>query len=436
MLLKKFAQQLAEYAPHQQKFLIAFSGGLDSTALLWLFKQLSTEQPQLKIRAIHIHHGLSHNADYWAQHCAKLCHQFDIPLLIERVQVDLNQGIEAGAREARYQAISAHLHKQEWLVTAHHQQDQAETFLLALSRGSGVQGLGAMRVHNHIFGIPIFRPLLTFTRAELTQLVREAKLPWIEDESNAENQYARNFLRNHVFPLLHQRWPQFDQAVQRTAQHCAEQQQLLEELLDYEFQSHFCPNDGSLALCALTDTPLKARALFRLWLTKLGQPMPTTRQLTQIFTDVVAADTDRQPQFQLGDRILRRYQQRLYLTPHFALIAPTRWQLSFVQPLELPDQIGVITLTKRTDEKIQVNWQTKQAQHQTILPAPAPNQPIYIGLGYQGKVKLAPSRPREIIKKVWQQYGVPPWQRSRIPLVFYDNQLRAALGHFQTYVED
>ena len=127
------------------KLLIAFSGGLDSTALLSLVKKLSKKRPHLSLRAIHIHHGLSPNADTWTAHCQQLCEQFAIPLIIEKVKVEMHDGIEAGAREARYQAISTHIQPDEYLVTAHHLNDQTETFFLALKRGAGLQGLGAAR---------------------------------------------------------------------------------------------------------------------------------------------------------------------------------------------------------------------------------------------------------------------------------------------------
>ena len=146
-----------------QGYLIALSGGLDSTALLSLFAKLKEKRPHFRLRAIHIHHGLSANADDWVAHCQTLCKQFNIPLIVEYVQVDREQGVEAGAREARYQAIRRHIGSDECLVTAHHLNDQTETFFLALKRGSGLQGLSAMQPQSTLWGIPIFRPLLSFS---------------------------------------------------------------------------------------------------------------------------------------------------------------------------------------------------------------------------------------------------------------------------------
>ena len=231
-LLSDIEKQLKQTTA--QAFLIALSGGLDSTVLLSLFAKLRQKQPHLpplSIRAIHIHHGLSQNADCWAKHCQDLCDQLQIPLIIERVQVDKTNGIEAGAREARYQAIKKHLQTQEMLVTAHHLNDQTETFFLALKRGSGLQGLGAMQQQSVLFGMPILRPLLGFTRTQLENYAQKEKLNWITDESNEDNRYDRNFLRNEILPKLRERWAYFDLAVQRSAQHCFEQQQLINDLL-------------------------------------------------------------------------------------------------------------------------------------------------------------------------------------------------------------
>ena len=227
-------------------FLIAFSGGLDSTALLSLLAKLRENRPHFQLRAIHIHHGLSANADHWAQHCTQLCAHLDIPLIIEKVNVDKSKGTEGGAREARYQAIVRHLQPNEMLLTAHHLQDQTETFLLALKRGSGIQGLGAMQPQSAVYNLPVFRPLLNFTRQQLEDYVRSENLPWVEDESNDDNRYDRNFLRNQVLPLLRNRWAHFDQAVRRSAQHCFEQQQLINELLADEFTQIYQKNDRTL----------------------------------------------------------------------------------------------------------------------------------------------------------------------------------------------
>ena len=409
------------------KLLIAFSGGLDSTALLSLVKKLSEQRPHLSLRAIHIHHGLSPNADTWTAHCQQLCKQFAIPLIIEKVKVEMHDGIEAGAREARYQAISTHIQPDEYLVTAHHLNDQTETFFLALKRGAGLQGLGAMQKESQLFGMPILRPLLSFSRSELKNYVQQENLSWVEDESNQDNHYDRNFLRNQILPELRQRWGHFDHAVQRAAQHCFEQQQLINELLQGCFELHLLEDQKQFSLVNFLDYSLqKQTALLRMWLAKNQIAMPTQVQLMHIIDDVIQAKEDASPQFQLGEHIIRRYQQCLYLTGKFADLSQTCLDMPLNQQIALPDNLGTIYATHNATG-ILVNWNEKQVQLADT------QEPIQIRFAYTGKVKRQHNRPAETMKKIWQELGVPPWQRNRIPLIFYGETLQSAVGFFRVF---
>lgn len=205
-----------------RQILVAFSGGLDSTVLLHQLVQWRTENPGVALRAIHVHHGLSANADAWVTHCENVCQQWQVPLVVERVQLaQEGLGIEAQARQARYQAFARTLLPGEVLVTAQHLDDQCETFLLALKRGSGPAGLSAMAEVSEFAGTRLIRPLLARTRGELVQWARQYDLRWIEDESNQDDSYDRNFLRLRVVPLLQQRWPHFAEATARSAALCA-----------------------------------------------------------------------------------------------------------------------------------------------------------------------------------------------------------------------
>lgn len=434
MLLRQFEEQVKQYVPNQSHFLIAFSGGLDSTALLLLFAKLRKNQPHLQLRAIHIHHGLSPNADNWVTHCQHLCEQLAIPLQVEKVQILHNKGIEAGAREARYQAIKKHLAYNEILVSAHHLQDQSETFFLALKRGSGVAGLAAMPVCSKLYNMPLFRPLLPFSRHQLQTYVEQTGVVWIEDESNQDNRYERNFLRNQVLPHLRQRWKHFDLAVQRSAKHCLEQQQLLNELLQSCFEQHFDKTDRTFHLSNFsTYSLLQQKALLRLWFSQCLMPMPSTQQLAQILQDVITAAPDRNPHFQLGDTMLRRYQNKLYLTPLFADLTGVKIKLNIGEKVTLPDGLGEIEAQSNGQHLVLV-WQ--QGEKGVSCPLPLTNEPIQLGFQYSGKVRLKPQAMRQEIKKVWQKFNIPVWQRNRIPLIFYGEKLQAALGVFICCAED
>ena len=427
-LLSDIEKQLKQTTA--QAFLIALSGGLDSTVLLSLFAKLRQKQQHLQplsIRAIHIHHGLSPNADSWVQHCQDLCAQFQIPLIIERVQVDKTNGIEAGAREARYQAIKKHLQTQEVLITAHHLNDQTETFFLALKRGSGLQGLGAMQQRSVLFGMPILRPLLGFTRTQLEDYAQKEKLNWITDESNEDNRYDRNFLRNEILPKLRERWAHFDLAVQRSAQHCFEQQQLINDLLNEAFAEH-CKIKNQFKLLQFHQySPTKQTALLRMWLAENQLEMPSKRQLTQLINDVVFAKEDAIPQFQLVSKVIRRYQDCLYLTKPFSDL--TKYTLKLEKnTLSLPDDLGNLTIQENENNLI-FYWQDYSVTLEKT------DSPIFIRFGYSGKVKHHSKRPREDIKKIWQELGVPVWERNRIPLIFYGDELKSAVGFFRVFDE-
>lgn len=425
-LLSDFQTQL-----RHSRYLIAFSGGADSTALLVLFAKSRENRPHLRLRAIHIHHGLNAAADDWATHCSRICEKLDVPLIIERVTVDAKNGIEQGAREARYAAIRRHRHADEIVATAHHLQDQTETFFLALKRGSGIKGLSAMQRDSRLYDMPIFRPLLPFGKTELENYLHAQSLDWIEDDSNADNRYDRNFLRNQILPALRQRWADFDLAVSRSAQHCYEQDQLIRELLTPAFEKNYRQTDRTFALSDFADySPNKQNALLRMWLTACRAPMPEKIQLTQLIRDTVFAKPDANPQFVLGEQVIRRYQNRLYLTPHYADVTDFSAIITPDETLDLPDNLGQLRLTE-TAKNLTALWQTDGQQYYADLPLGS--QKLSVGFGYCGKVKLHARDVNRDIKKVWQKHGVPPWQRTRIPLIFMDGKLKSAVGFFNVF---
>ncbi|MBE2893645.1 tRNA lysidine(34) synthetase TilS [Spirabiliibacterium falconis] len=422
-LFTHFIRTLEHYAPQQRHFLLAFSGGLDSTALLLLFTHLKKHQPDISLRAVHIHHGLSQYADQWARHCQQLCEQIGVEFIIKKVHIP-PQNLEANARQARYRTLHSLCQSNEWLVSAHHLQDQSETFLLALKRGSGIQGLSAMPMVKKRAGIIHFRPLLNVNRDELIDFVKAQHITWIDDESNDNQRFDRNFLRHSILPPLRNRWTQIDMMIAQSAAQCAEQHALLTELLQPHFTPRFNAQNGSFDI-AQFDTlskPLQ-QALLRHWLAQLACPMPSQFKLNTLITHVIFAKHDAMPQLTLGNHVIRRFQQRLYLTPSFA---PTRhWQgnLTFDTPLVLPDNLGSLTL-RQHGNKVEIIWDDRTF----ILPI-CP-QPLTVKFAYSGKVRLTPTACNTDIKKIWQTLAIPPWQRSRIPLIFSDDNLVAALGTF------
>ena len=400
-----------------QSILVAFSGGLDSTVLLHQLVQWRALHPDVALRAIHIHHGLSPHADSWVQHCESVCAQWQVSLVVERVHLeDDGLGIEAQARRARYQAFAQTLLPGEVLMTAQHLDDQCETFLLALKRGSGPAGLSAMGENSPFAGTRLIRPLLAQTREALEAWARQHELCWIEDESNQDDTYDRNFLRLRVTPLLQQRWPHFAQAVARSAALCAEQESLLDELLASDLADCITSRGTLLLMPLMMMSGVRRAALLRRWLAGLNAPMPSRDGLGRIWQEVALAREDASPSFRLGEYEVRRYQSQLWwvksVDGQSETIIP--W-LEWKTPLALPAGLGSVQLISAGDLRL------PQADEVVSIRFKAPGV-LHI-VGRNGGRKL---------KKIWQEQGIPPWRRDTTPLLFYGETLIAAAGVFVT----
>ncbi|MBQ4771425.1 tRNA lysidine(34) synthetase TilS [Pectobacterium versatile] len=397
--------------------LLAYSGGLDSSVLLHLLVVLR-QRSGLPIRAAYIHHGLNPLADSWAEHCCQQCERWLVPFASLPVKVEAqNGGIEAAARTARYQALQAHLQEGEALLTAQHLDDQSETFLLALKRGSGPAGLSAMAVQSMLGHHRLVRPLLGISRLQLEAYAQRHQLGWIEDDSNQDERFDRNFLRRQILPRLTQRWSHFPSAVARSAQLCAEQEQLLDELLEESLQA-LCQPDGALSIDGLAPlSPVRRFALLRRWLAQQGATMPAREQLQRLWDEVATSRQDAEPVLQLNQMQIRRFRQYLYLLP---LMSPLKdrivpWQ-SPSCPLSLPDNLGTLSL----------------AASGVAIRAPKNGEAVSIRFSTSGTVHIVGRAHGRQIKKLWQELNVPPWWRDRTPLVFYNEQLIAAVGRFVT----
>ncbi|MEW5562447.1 tRNA lysidine(34) synthetase TilS [Enterobacter asburiae] len=401
--------------PHRN-ILVAFSGGLDSTVLLHQLVYLRERTPDLQLRAIHVHHGISANADAWVEHCQQVCTDWQVPLIVTRVSLaDDGKGTEAHAREARYQAFREALREGEVLVTAQHIDDQCETLLLALKRGSGPAGLSAMANDSAFAGTRLLRPLLNESRVSLEYWAISHQLSWIEDESNQDDAYDRNFLRLRVVPLLTERWPHFSQAVARSASLCGEQEQLLDELLAEELAA-LTGEYGQIAIePLLAVSEIRRAAILRRWLAQHQMTMPSRGMLERLWQEVALAREDAAPLLRLGNIDVRRYQQQLWLVAAYnrELYSQQAWA-DTDQPLLLPGS-GVLRLV--TGEEIR---------------APKADEPVSIRYAASGTLHIVGRQGGRKLKKIWQEMGVAPWLRDTTPLLFYGDTLIAAAGYFVT----
>lgn len=413
MTLPAIAQAVSPY----RQLLVGFSGGLDSTVLLHRLKCWRDREPDVQLRAIHIHHGLSRHAEDWVAHCEALCEAWAIPLIVERVTLaDEGLGIEAQARKARYTAFAGVLLPGEALVTAQHLDDQCETFLLALKRGSGPAGLSAMPARSDFAGTQLLRPLLGETRASLEAWAREHQLSWIEDESNQDDSYDRNFLRLRVLPLLSERWPHFADATARSAMLCAEQESLLDELLSEEL-SDLISEDGALAIAPLEAiSPARRAALLRRWLATHHAAMPSRAMLSRIWDEVAQAREDASPCVHLSGYEVRRYKGKLWWVKYSPSLTDVvlHWT-SPEAPLILPQDAGSVSLMPTGHVRL-----------------PKPGEPVSVRFKAGGLLHIVGRNGGRKLKKIWQEYNVPPWLRDTTPLLFYGETLIAAAGVFIT----
>jgi len=387
--------------PSTKRYLLAFSGGLDSTVLLHLLASVK-DQIDVEVAAIHIDHGLQQESPAWSRHCSDYCRQLDIPL--ETVSLSLQsvsgESLEAQAREARYATIQQLMQPGEILLTAHHRDDQAETLLLNLMRGSGVKGLAAMPPLRHFAEGWLARPLLEISRSEIEAYATEHKLKWIDDPSNALTDFNRNYLRHEILPGLTQRWPAAAASIADSASHLAEAAQLLDQE-SYKLLTGMIAAPGRLQLEPLLQQPRAwQKLLLRHWLQQLGIPPPPRKRLAG-FVQQLTADSRRIPQIDWSGVELRRYNHLLYADrrpPAHDAAIEIEWRTS--QPLTLPSQLGELQMLEGRQQQIMVRFRRdgdsmRWRSHQRTL------------------------------KSIFRQLEIPPWQRSRVPLIIDDTVIIA-----------
>ncbi|CTP85968.1 tRNA lysidine(34) synthetase TilS [Xanthomonas translucens pv. arrhenatheri] len=395
--------------PAPAAVLVGLSGGLDSSVLLHAL----AHQPHYRragLRAVHVHHGLHADADAWADHCAGFCAALAIPLQVLRVQVprDSGHGLEAAARQARRAAFTQLLGEGEWLALAQHRDDQAETFLLRALRASGPDGLAAMQGLRSFAHGMLWRPLLALQRSDLHAYAQRHGLHWIEDPSNADPGFDRNFLRLQLLPLLRQRWPHADAALARSAQLCGEAGALLDDG-DQAALEALCEHaTAPLSLPPLRALPAPRRArVLRRWVAQAGLPPLPAAGLVAIERSLLHARADASAQFAWHGATLRCWREALYAERDPPPL-PGDWQAQWDgrAPLALPD-----------------------GRHLQLL-ADAPlgfDAPLQVRLRQGGERVLLPGRVHsQALKQVLQEAAVPPWQRARLPLLFDAGRLLAA----------
>lgn len=388
--------------PDHARLWVALSGGLDSVLLLHLVT--ACHKNRVPVGAIHVNHQLQPNAGTTEGFCRQQCQALGIPLRVETVTVDRGRsgagvgGIEEAARKARYQAFEALVQADDLLLMAHHADDQAETVLFRLIRGSGVAGLAGMPRFRSLGRGHLVRPLLALERSELEYWARKASLTWVDDPSNDDQGYDRNYLRHAILPGLRARWPGLIQRLRHSAGACGESQQLNDRLAALQWQS-VADGQGRVSVTGLRALSLpEQKNLVRWWARERGYPAPVVADWQQVMTDLLAAGVDREPELRADGFSLRRFQGHVYLVP---------------TPSALPDE--PVELLPGSP----VSWGPWQLQLEPVANPESARPPIRVSTRRGGeRLRTHPDRSSKTLKNWLQERSIPPWERARLPLVF------------------
>ena len=390
---------------------IAYSGGLDSTVLL----HAASVNSNHAIRALHIDHQLHPDSKEWCQHCIDQCDKLNIEVEIIRVDTKpfLHLGTEGAAREARYQAFAERLKTTDVLWTAHHADDQIETVLLQLFRGAGAHGLAGCASTRKLGVALLMRPFLNVRRVAIKDYAQKHGLCWLDDPANESLQFDRNYLRHQILPQLHSRWSGLQETIVRTANWQSEQAVLLRELA----QSDLGDTKDKLScelLKQLSDA--RVRNLLREWIRLNGFSVPTAQVIEQIIKDVIPSADHREPCISWQNCEIRKYRNELYiqaaLTPHDA---NQRFEWNVGEELEIPSL--QLTLTRNALEEFGLTLNNIDC--------------LQVAFRVGGEVMRPRGRGcQKELKTLFQEAGVVPWLRDRIPLVFDNDRLIFVWGYW------
>jgi tRNA(Ile)-lysidine synthase len=396
---------------------VAYSGGVDSTVMLHALAAVG-DRVAPEIHALHVDHGLHPDSRAWSEHCVRACARLGVALQTRRIRVSTTPGesLEAVARHGRYRIMAELLGPGDLMLTAQHRDDQAETLLLALMRGSGPKGLAAMPRVTRLGSGRLVRPLLEVGRTELLAYAESQGLDWIEDPSNEDLDFDRNFLRRRILPALKERWSACAKSISRSAAHCAEAQELVESFAGDEAARAAGHRPGTLSITRLGALALPLRkAVLRHWIRERGLPTPDSRHLGRVLSEVMGARADASPLVAWQGCEVRRYRDDLFALgpmPPLPGPEPIQWRGGI---LDLPDRLGSLEL-------LAVNGRS-------IDPTSLFPEGLAVRFGVTGlNCRREQGGHRKPVRKLYQEAGFPPWVRPYIPLLFAADRLIAVGG--------
>ncbi|MDH5711381.1 MAG: tRNA lysidine(34) synthetase TilS [Gammaproteobacteria bacterium] len=398
-----------------KRYLVGYSGGLDSHVLL----HLCSQNTRLPVRAVHIHHGLQSEADQWSTHCAEVCAALQVPFKTIHVDASKRSGEspEESARKARYQALTAELESGDCLLTAHHQDDQSETVLLQLFRGAGPAGLAAMPMIRELKQGVHARPMLGFSRAEIECYAKENALIWIDDPSNTDTDFDRNLLRQRIIPDIRQRWPGLGESLSKVALQQQDALEITETLAALDLSTVVMQQHNVISINALGKLS-RARQLnvLRLWIHRCAEDAPTAHVLHELTDSLIPAADDACPEVCWGSSEIRRFQNGVYCLKKIEHDASKVFDWNPRDNLMLSN-LGIELTAQSLDG-------------QGVKPELI-QQRLKVAFRQGGeKIKPVGRKGTHSLKKLMQEAGIPPWQRNRIPLIYFNDELVCVFGYW------
>ncbi len=413
-LADRVRSQLRDYVPRGARLVVGLSGGIDSVVLLHLLVRGLRLSPS-RISAIHVNHQLSPQASSWVSFCRRFCRELDVRLRVMKVDVKRGNSTESAARSARYAAFAAS--GADTVVLAHNRDDQAETIMLQLVRGAGPRGLAAMPLFRPAApGVPaVLRPLLEVPRSLIAAYASRHRLKWVEDDSNVDRHYLRNFLRHEVLPLIEGQRPGSGAVLARAARLQAEASDLLDELALIDLGGSL--PQGKLELAPLRVLPgHRARNALRLFLRGNGLPIPDSDRLQELIRQALTAGRDAAVCMRLGESDLRRFRDVLYI----------------VRPLPEPDRNLALHWSGRGVLRLQPlggSLRLMRSAEGGIDGAAIRRIGFQVGVRRGGEtLRLASGGRLRTVRKLLQEADCPPWVRERLPFLYLDGQLAAVPG--------
>src|SRR5690349_7007529 len=405
--------RVARAIPPGSALCVGLSGGLDSTVLLEILAEHAVPAGY-KVSAVHVNHGLSPNADAWTRFCERLCANQGVPLAIENVRVNASspEGLEGAARTARYAAFAAR--PEPFIVLAHHLDDQAETVLMQLLRGTGLKGIAAMPQMRPLLGMQrqIFRPLLEYSRAQLQAYAEERGLKWVDDESNASTRFDRNYVRHEVGPRFDERYPGWREALVRFARHAASGNDLLDQLAAVDGVP---PRPGDpLPLDRELSAERRANVL-RAFLARNAVAMPSEARLAEIARQLYEAREDARVRLDHAGIAIVRHKDAARVERELGVAMATPqgpWRVDWHREREV--DLGADRGTIHFDA----------TRGEGIAADPARAGCWYFAPRSGGEtIRLGADRPTRTLKNLLQEREIPIWQREKLPLLFHEDRL-------------